>query len=85
MKGLKLDELVNDRRGILHLLPEYFIRHLKKLIKRLQERKEKQGEKSYLQVYVEKRSQFLVQTARNAFNEGTLLATEIKDDKSTHC
>eukprot|EP01122_Echinamoeba_exundans_P011924 TRINITY_DN4892_c0_g1_i1.p1 TRINITY_DN4892_c0_g1~~TRINITY_DN4892_c0_g1_i1.p1 ORF type:complete len:819 (+),score=195.76 TRINITY_DN4892_c0_g1_i1:23-2458(+) len=66
-----------DKQGIVQLIPESSIRDLLKLMKRLQTQ---QGgrvaavgtEKTYLQLYVERRAQFLQLSLQVAFNEASI-------------
>ena len=66
-----------DKQGILQLMPEAAIRDLLKLMKRLQlqqsARSSGSSDKSYLQLYVDRRAQFLQHTLQNAFNETSIL------------
>lgn len=71
--------LCMDKQGILQLMPEAAIRDLLKLMKRLQTQQMGRvaasptaTDKTYLQLYVERRAQFLQHSLQAAFNEASI-------------
>jgi hypothetical protein len=76
-QDVSIPVLCLDKQGIVQLIPESSIRDLLKLMKRLQTQ---QGgrvaavgtEKTYLQLYVERRAQFLQHSLQVAFNEASI-------------
>jgi hypothetical protein len=83
-----IPDIVMDPRAIVQLVTEPVIRDLLKLIKRLQVSTVKASDgannaKSYLQIYVDRRTQFLLDTMRNNFNESTLFVSYNIEDRSS--